>query len=149
LLRLLIVLTILSYTRANQSITTEREALLLCKNGKSAIRGKSSFFLSVDGYKNPTAELEATITVLLNDPKMQCRYHVRLEFLLENEAIETGWLPKTDCEEHEIYLQKVPFECVYAVFVSEDQSNPASIIGHTILKIAGEDEGGVTRGLWH
>ncbi|MDR0579444.1 MAG: DUF4105 domain-containing protein [Campylobacteraceae bacterium] len=145
MLRLLIVLTIFSYAHASQSTAIEWEALLHYKNGKSLIRGESSFFISPDGYKNQTAELEATITALLNDPKAQCKYPARLEFLLENGMIETNRLPKTDCEEYETYLQKVPFERIYAVFVSEDQSNPASIMGHTILKIAGKDDEGVTR----
>ncbi|MDR1285105.1 MAG: DUF4105 domain-containing protein [Campylobacteraceae bacterium] len=123
----------------------EWKTLLHYKNGKSAIGAGSSFFLSLNGYKDPNAELEATITALLNDPKAQCKYPARLDFLLENGALTSNQLPKSDCEEYEIYLQKVPFERIYAVFVAEDQSNPASIMGHTILKIVGQDSDGITR----
>jgi hypothetical protein len=143
LLKLLIILIAFGCLHANQN--AEWEALLHYKNGKSVIKGESPFFLSANGYKNSTAELEATITALLSDSNAQCRYPARLEFLLENGVIEASRLPKSDCKEYEIYLQKVPFERVYTVFVAEDQSNPASIMGHTILKIAGEDESGVTR----
>jgi hypothetical protein len=140
---LLVLLTVLGCAHANQSaITEEWEALLHYKNGKSVIGGESPFFLSSEGYQNSTAELEATIAALSNNPNAQCRYPARLEFLLESGRIKANELPKSDCEEYKTYLQKVPLERVYAVFVAEDQSNPASIMGHTILKIAGEDESG-------
>jgi hypothetical protein len=102
-------------------------------------------FLSLGGYKDPNAELKATIAALLNDSKAQCKYPARLDFLLESEALTLSQLPKSNCEGYEAYLKKVPFEHVYAVFAAEDQSSPASVMGYTILKIAGKDNNGTTR----
>jgi hypothetical protein len=121
------------------------KALLHYKSDESVIGAGSAFFLSHNGHKDPQAELKATIEALKNDPKTQCKYPARLDFLLKNGAIDKNDLPKSNCGDYKIYLQKVPFDRVYAVFVAEDQAHPASIMGHTILKIAGEDSDGITR----
>jgi hypothetical protein len=129
---------------ANSEELSAFKALLHYKGNKSVIGVGSSFFLSPEGHRNPLAELEATIYALKNNPETQCRYPARLELLLEINALFPEELPKAHCEDYEIYLQKVPFERIYLVFAAEDQS-PASIMGHTLLKIAGSDADGILR----
>ncbi|MDR1461024.1 MAG: DUF4105 domain-containing protein [Campylobacteraceae bacterium] len=54
-------------------------------------------------------------------------------------------LPSNDCTDYKTYVEKVPFERIYLVFVAEDQTHPASVMGHAILKISGEDKEGALR----
>lgn len=121
------------------------KALLHYKGEASVIGAESPFFIASNGHSDPLAELNATSAALKNDPKTQCKYPARLDFLLKNGAIDANNLPIASCDDYQEYLQKVPFDRVYAVFVAEDQAHPASIMGHTILKIAGEDNDGATR----
>ncbi|MDR3347149.1 MAG: DUF4105 domain-containing protein, partial [Helicobacteraceae bacterium] len=121
------------------------KALLHYKGEASVIGAGSPFFISPNGHKDYIAELNATIEALKNDPNTQCKYPARVDLLLEYKAIEIDDPLFTICEDYQEYLRKVPFDRIYLVFTAEDQSSPASIMGHTVLKIAGEDINGVTR----
>lgn len=123
----------------------EWKALLHYKGEASVIGAKSPFFIAPNGYADPFAELNATIGALKNDPNAQCTYPARLDLLLKQNAIGLDDLPIATCGDYQEYLQKVPFDRVYLVFTAEDHTSPASIMGHTIVKIAGEDQDGVTR----
>jgi hypothetical protein len=58
------------------------------KNDKSVIDAGSDFFLSYEGHNDPQAKLGATIAAFIDDPKAQCKYPARLDFLLKNDAID-------------------------------------------------------------
>ncbi|MDR2638969.1 MAG: DUF4105 domain-containing protein [Helicobacteraceae bacterium] len=121
------------------------KAALHYKGEASVIGAKSPFFLSAKGHSDPIAELNAAIDALKSDPNAQCKYPARLDLLLKQGAIELNDLPSATCDDYQTYLRKVPFDRVYIVFVAEDHSAAESQMGHTILKIAGEDDQNITR----
>ncbi|MDR1451727.1 MAG: hypothetical protein LBI57_05300 [Helicobacteraceae bacterium] len=106
------------------------KAALHYKGEASVIGAKSPFFISPNGH---------------SDPNAQCKYPARLNLALTYGAIKLSDMPDINCKDYEIYLQKVPFDRVYIVFVAEDSDAAESQMGHTILKIAGEDENNITR----
>lgn len=121
------------------------KALLHYKGEASVIGAKSPFFISPKGYSDPIAELNLTIEAFKSDPDTQCKYPARLDFLLNNKMVDKSDLPAANCDDYQEYLRKVPFDRVYLVFAAEDHNAAESQMGHTILKIAGEDQNGVTR----
>jgi hypothetical protein len=121
------------------------KALLHYKGEASVIGAKSPFFISPNGHGDPIVELNAAIEALKNDPNARCTYPARLDFLLKSGVITISDLPGATCEEYDEYVRKVPFDRVYIVFAAEDHSAAESQMGHTIVKIAGEDENNTTR----
>jgi Domain of unknown function (DUF4105) len=111
---------------------------------KSEADGRN-FFLAKDGKTNPKAELEATV-VALNDvtgiygkikAHSACVYPARKLFLEKN-----GYhFPKQNCEEYEHWRKGLPVTTVSLVFATAYPNNPASMFGHTFLRLNGPGEG--------
>ncbi len=107
---------------------------------KSDIDG-NNFFLSKDGRHDPTAELDATLRAFY-DPipassdtqHPQCRYPARFAWL--NERLQFGTdMPRTRCERFESWEQKMEPESLSIVFAGYYLNNPASMYGHTFLRV--------------
>ena len=96
------------------------------------------FFLAEDGKRNLKNELIATIKAFENktwpegEPwPLACSYPARYQFLVE-QGIK---LPKYDCSEYEWWRKNLDTKSVTMVFTSFYAGNPASIFGHTFLKL--------------
>ncbi|WP_169714003.1 DUF4105 domain-containing protein [Oceanicoccus sagamiensis] len=90
------------------------------------------FFLAANGYVDPAAELQATITAFYQQPVTQCRFVARRQFLLEQ-------LPGIDfpiqaCAEYQAWRDKVNAHSVVLVFASSYLNSPSSMYGHTFLR---------------
>lgn len=106
------------------------------------------FFLSRRGPKDPAAELEATIRSFFEpaaDPNdsTACRFPARTAWL-ESELGFSAEPQEKECDRFQGWKDKMAPKGVYLVFASYYFNNPASMYGHTFLKLerAGYEDGG-------
>jgi hypothetical protein len=97
-----------------------------------------SFFLSENGKTDAKSELNATIDSLLNeihfdDNATACRFPARAAWLKE-ELVDIE-LPKVTCSEYDKILSRLNPKSVTLVFPSAHINSPASMFGHTFLRI--------------
>lgn len=104
--------------------------LLHFSNKKSTIKDKD-FFISSSGYLNPKLELIETIKKFISDKNYICKYPARYRWL--DSKINLNFKYK-ECKELKEFL-KPNFEKISVVFTSQRYDSPASIFGHTMLKL--------------
>ena len=96
------------------------------------------FFLAQDGYKNPTAELKATISALFshNSQDVVRRFYARYRWLKEQLDPQNTITPNIHYEE----VEKIYPGTVKIIFPTYYMNNPASMFGHTLLTIGTENK---------
>ncbi|WP_158228901.1 lipoprotein N-acyltransferase Lnb domain-containing protein [Chitinimonas sp. BJB300] len=115
-------------------------ALLHISGGKTRIFDKS-FVLS---HPNFSAKQELLQTLaLLYDPNVentgsQCRFPARYTWL--KQKLNAPNLPLESCEALQHFRKRAPVDSVAVVFASENLTQPSSMMGHLLLKIAGMNE---------
>lgn len=121
-------------------------ALLHYDGGKSEADGPE-FFLAPDGKKNPKAELEATLRAFRDpDPQgettryqhPQCRFPARWAYLKDKGADVP---PERACPRFDEWRAQLDPEGVVMVFADAFLSNPASMYGHTFLRLKKKGSG--------
>lgn len=110
----------------------------------------SGFFNSPQGSSNPQAELDATLAAFL-DPRpnrsgeqaAQCRFPARLRWLTRQLDIRTQDLPEVTCERYDQWRAGLRPGSVSLIFPAAYVNSPASMYGHTFLRInpGGEAQG--------
>lgn len=106
-----------------------------------------NFFIAKNGKRNPKAELVATINsfflddshLLLNEP-YKCRFIGRYNWLKKELNIDASKLPKYRCDLYEKKMEILKPKAVGLIFPSAYMGNPASMFGHTLLRIDREYE---------
>ena len=100
------------------------------------------FFLSKDGKGDPRAELDATLAAFFDpvppDPEVQhpqCRFPARYEWLKEQLAFDPALLPEHPCERFTTWSSRLDAESVTMIFAAAYLDNPASMYGHTFLRL--------------
>lgn len=106
-------------------------------NGISEIDDER-FFLSSKGKTSAKDELNATIDALFNetifdDNSTACRFPARKAWLTEELSITN--LPEVKCEKYDAILKRLKPKSVTLVFPSAHINSPASMFGHTFLRI--------------
>jgi len=106
-------------------------------DGESEI-DDASFFFAPNGKTNAKDELDATIDALLNETRFDdnstaCRFPARKIWLAEQLKITN--FPEVVCKEYDETLQKLNPKSVTMVFPSAHINSPASMFGHTFLRI--------------
>ena len=120
-------------------LSTERYwTLLLHVNGHESEVDDEGFFLSKEGKFNPQSELNATIEALLHEERFDdnataCRFPARKEWLQERLHIDV--FPEVTCSALDAMLEKVDPKSATFVFPSAHINSPASMFGHTFLRI--------------
>jgi len=112
--------------------------LLLHVNGSESEIDGASFFLSPHGKQNPQSELNATLEALLHEKHVDdnataCRFPARKAWLQKQLHIEE--LPQVQCDALNAMLEKVDPQSATFVFPSAHINSPASMFGHTFLRI--------------
>lgn len=113
------------------------QILLHIDNGESEIDDER-FFFSPNGKTDPKAELDATIDALFNETRFDddsnaCRFPARKAWLQERLSISD--LPKVECKKYNDILKRLNPKSVTLVFPSAHINSPASMFGHTFLRI--------------
>jgi hypothetical protein len=101
------------------------------------------FFHSPIGKKDPRAELHATLRSYfkIHSPEdndnlhAQCRFPARLRYLKERLAIDVSMLPSKKCVVLENVYRILAPQSVSFVFASYYMNAPASMYGHTLIKV--------------
>lgn len=103
------------------------------------------FFLHPDGWRDPEAELKATLRAyfrpldeLGDDPEAQhpqCVFIARYHWLVRELGIDRSRLPAADCARFEEWYEAINPGVVTLVFADAYMNNPASMFGHTLLRV--------------
>lgn len=104
------------------------------------------FFLADDGKTNPRAELIATLEALFAAPDEDpldhaaCRFIGRTTWLRRELQIPGDALPVAACQPFDAVMAQLKPVSATLVFPAAYMNSPASLFGHTLLVIDGEDE---------
>ncbi len=100
------------------------------------------FFLAPTGRTDPQAELAATLHAFFDtqlvggDPQpAQCAFRARYQWLKRELAFDDRRLPPQPCERFQQWLRQLDAESATLVFTSAYLNNPASLFGHTLLRL--------------
>lgn len=99
------------------------------------------FFLSPRGKDDPSAELAATLAGFFQsdpehpDQEAQCRYPARYHWLDRELHLDPTRLPRASCRQLQDWLAGLDPGRLTLVFPAAYLNNPASMFGHTLLRI--------------
>jgi len=102
----------------------------------------SRFFLAPTGKTDPHAELAATLRAFFSadwvggDPQpAQCAFIARYRWLKAELNFDDRRLPPHDCAWFQQWFRELDAETATLVFTSAYLNNPASLFGHTLLRL--------------
>ncbi len=103
------------------------------------------FFLSPRGKMDPAAELDATLAAFFEplspvpeDPNLQhpqCRFPARYAWLKRQLGFDPALLPEQPCERFQNWKSRLDAGGVTMIFASAYLDNPATMYGHTFLRL--------------
>ena len=124
----------------------EREWLVLMHYKKVLLGYKSEvdgdkFFISPKGKRDPETELTANLEMFqqehpAGDLHPQCVFPARFRYLKKNFNLKAQ---EVDCQQYSWWRQNLPYKSVTVIFASYYANNPASIYGHSFLRINSSD----------
>lgn len=117
------------------------QALLHVRHGQPQVNDAG--FLLTAGHFSLEGELKATTELLQRDKAALCRFPGRAQWLAQ-QGVDIDIAALDACPEVAEFRHYVPIEKVDLVFASESITTPASMLGHTFLRLSGKD----TDGLW-
>lgn len=106
-------------------------------NNKSEI-DSPNFFLSTNGQLNPKEELIQTLnglfdTTKLGDDSIGCKFPARKSWLIKRLSLKN--LPNVSCSKFDKWFKQLDATSATLVFPSAHINSPASMFGHTFLRI--------------
>ncbi len=129
-------------------LASEREWHLLLHYRENLFGGYTSeqddpgFFMSPDGKTDPQAELDATLKQFFSDELVgrskqpaQCAFIARYEWLRNQLRFDETRLPPMACERFERWFADFEAQSITLIFPSAFLNNPASMFGHTLLRV--------------
>lgn len=132
-------------TAVERKLHEDRVWRLLLHFGKNDLESQADspgFFLSPAGKRDPKAELEATIRGVLADPAgaapdahARCRFPARTRFLATTLGFDELALAPAACPEYDKWRASVEAGSATLVFASAQVEVPASMYGHTFLRL--------------
>lgn len=140
---LILLLPSYCYSFDTQSLANNNywKKLLHFRNGESEI-DSPEFFLSTNGKKNPQDELKATITAVINNKKnIFCKFPARIKWLYQKIPSLEQKQPYQKCPELEKLIKQYKPSKAVLVFPTAHINSPASMFGHTFLRI--DDKSGL------
>lgn len=100
------------------------------------------FFLSSKGKTNPQAELDATLAQFFSSELVgrskqpaQCAFIARYHWLRQKLQFDDSRLPKMACERYDRWFVDFEARSITLIFPSAFVNNPASMFGHTLLRV--------------
>ncbi|MEY4703881.1 MAG: hypothetical protein RL042_77 [Nitrospirota bacterium] len=133
---------------AQSQLAESREWHLLLHYRKDILGGYTSeqddsgFFLSPHGKTDPQAELSATLKQFFSNELVgrskqpaQCAFIARYEWLQRQLHFDETRLPPMACERFERWFADFEAQSITLIFPSAFLNNPASMFGHTLLRV--------------
>lgn len=141
-----------------QKLQDDRYWRLLLHYQKSFLRGDTSevmepsFFNAPDGMADSRAELESTLRAFFipvaavpdGAEHPLCNFPARAAWLKERLAMDPAMLPAPQCARLDHWLDSLDINRVTVVYASYYMSSPASMFGHTLLRLDRAGEKGDT-----
>src|SRR5574341_92392 len=100
------------------------------------------FFMSPNGKTDPQAELDATLTQFFSSELVgrskqpaQCAFIARYHWLKERLAFNDARLTPISCERFDRWYADFEVQSITLIFPSAFMNNPASMFGHTLLRV--------------
>ncbi|TKB87313.1 MAG: DUF4105 domain-containing protein, partial [Nitrospira sp.] len=120
--------------------------------GYTSEQDDTGFFLAPEGKTDPQAELDATLRQFFSPELVgrskqpaQCAFVARYAWLVEQLRFDPIQLPPMPCERFERWIEEFHARSITLVFPSAFMNNPASMFGHTFLRIDQEGQTAQTR----
>ncbi len=108
------------------------------------------FFLSPQGMRDPAQELDATLAAFFDPSPVHalnqsaaCRFIARYQWLDEALHFDAQRLPVPDCARFNTWRQSLRTDHVTLIFPSAYLNSPASMYGHTFLRLDTAPSGSV------
>ncbi|MEW6443606.1 MAG: DUF4105 domain-containing protein [bacterium] len=103
------------------------------------------FFLAQDGKSNPESELHATLRALFEpggegSEELACRFVARHAWLRERLGAGELGIPETSCRSFQETMDRIRPRSVTLTFPTSYINSPASMFGHTLLRIDSDSE---------
>jgi hypothetical protein len=100
------------------------------------------FYLSRRGKKDSQAEMDATLEGFFEGPPAdpegqspQCRFPARYAWLKEKLAFDPALLPEQPCARLDAWMSRMDPGGLTLIYASAYMNNPASMYGHTFLRV--------------
>ena len=110
--------------------------------GHHSLVDSPDFFLAADGKTEPAAELAATLRAFFEPPPEdevtqhpQCAYAARYRWLKERLQFDPIRLSPQPCPEFEEWADAIDAEAATLILPAAYLNNPASMFGHTLLRL--------------
>ena len=110
--------------------------------GHTSEQDEPGFFMSPYGKTDPQAELDATLKQFFSEELVgrsnqpaQCAFIARYHWLRERLQFDDSRLPKMACERFDRWFNDFEAHSITLIFPSAYLNNPASMFGHTFLRI--------------
>ncbi|WHZ24056.1 MAG: putative outermembrane protein [Nitrospira sp.] len=120
--------------------------------GYTSEQDDPGFFMAPNGKTDPQAELDATLTQFFSadlvgrsKQSAQCAFVARYAWLKEQLNFDPTKLTPIRCERFERWIEEFHARSVTLVFPAAFMNNPASMFGHTLLRIDQEGQTAQTR----
>lgn len=115
-----------------------RALLHISADGHTAI--SDPHFLLSSANPDAAEEMRLTLELLRTDPQAACRFPARHYYLSQ---LMHADLPPADCPGLDEFMRKAPLEELSLIYASENLTQPSSMMGHTMLAIAGRNDEGL------
>lgn len=117
-------------------------ALLHLNRGQTQIQ-TPEFLLSSSDF-SPFNEMVATLAYLYGpEPGAVCRFPAR--YLWLQKVLDLPELAITECPDIQEFAEKAPFDELSLVYATESSAQASSMMGHTFLKLSGQNSAGQMR----
>ncbi len=120
--------------------------------GGRSLADDPTFFNALDGKADPSAELEATLAAFFSETQEtdkqqnpQCSFIARYQWLKQELKFDSTRLPEQPCKRFNEWRDMLNPHEVTLVFPAAYLNNPASMYGHTLLRIDARDQDENTR----
>jgi len=107
------------------------------------------FFLSPQGVRDPAQELDATLAAFFDTDTLHalgqpaaCRFIARYQWLHEQLHFDASIMPPPDCPRYRQWRAGIQADKVTLIFPSAYLNSPASMYGHTFLRLDPRPEPG-------
>lgn len=113
--------------------------------GVESLVDDPDFFNAKTGKTDPAAELRETVKAFFTadpsgDAHPQCRFIARFNWLKKELTIDDALLPRQECKGFDEFHKSVNPRSAVLVFPVSHMNSPASMFGHTLLRIDSDRE---------